>query len=189
MLFRSGLRDKRAGSPLWPPPITNSPCIGAIGAISEQSFPIHRAKVNQGSSPQATFRLSCKSLWIARFEFFDLTGVRVYRTLGPGARLCRFEVKLFYLTMWIEAGPQPPTSNAQMSATRVSDRQHGPPSPVPCARPSQAASTRPARHSRGSPRASGVAAAMAEEKPARCTHQPMPPGDMTIPLDLAGSRG
>lgn len=56
--------------------------VNRTGDISEQSFPIHRAKVNQSSSPRATSRLSCKSLWIDRFEFFDLTGfvrVREYR--------------------------------------------------------------------------------------------------------------
>jgi hypothetical protein len=44
--------------------------------LSEQSFPIHRAKVNQGSTPQATFHPPCKSFRTARFEFFDLTGWR-----------------------------------------------------------------------------------------------------------------
>src|ERR1017187_6208461 len=48
--------------------------VNRTGDISAQSFPIHPAKVNQGSRPQATFRPPCKSLRTARFEFFDLTG-------------------------------------------------------------------------------------------------------------------
>jgi len=47
--------------------------VNRTGDIREQSFPIHRAKVNQCSSPRATFRPYGKSLWIDQFEFFDLT--------------------------------------------------------------------------------------------------------------------